>query len=698
LVAKAIVQAVQQQDPPGRFIKLVNGDGITANSIWKSITYTQAVNKTSQALREKYVSNNNNNNNNNNRFINDDDTDTDIDIMNNIINDSKKKKQQQRQQQQQQQQQNNSSNKSTLDIVKNARDYMKNKGGRGEQTEESFHSLTNAAIQSADAPRKLSSKLSPISVLSSSSLGNYDFEGRGQGQKRKQADGGREGGSSMFFKPSWWNMGSPLLNDSSVSDSTSMGKAIMPPGIVTPGVASFVVNNNNNKSSDSSRSISNKRMRVQKEGGRSASGIITQRASASITDPLPLPTQPLEERQSTLFRFLNDTSIFSRGNSNTTTDHDNNNNNNNNIDPISLPENNISQNVSQRGHDDSSGSGSGSSGQQGQDDVFALNLQQSISGMFSFSRPGQQQQQQPASLLSFQGQGPMGRMTVEQLRELQVQKQQQQVQNFTGDRSGDAEEEEMQEILTIGLLTNNNSNNDSDIVASAAAPPTKGLASQASDWMASLFPATNSKLDGTPSRKFPPIHNGNNNDDEDEVAIPPPPGGGVGGVYGNPSLGRSVSSTIFGLVESPSLLLTSLKSGISSNFWDPFAPSPAAAVSSSSPMRRFPNNELQHFGGNVVNGYNIGGGLIGNPFLGQASERRESLLDDVEDTPMEKQLRENIVNGNTIGGGGLIRNPILGQARERRASLLDDFEDTPMEKQLRNAKREGTPRRESLLD
>ena len=603
MVAKAIVQAVHQQDPPGRFIKLVNGDGftVTSDSIWKPITTTQAINKTSQTLREKNIkrktyttsNNNGNNSNNNKRSKNNDDTD----IMNNIINDSKKKKQHQ-----QQQQQNHNR---------------------------------------------------PMSVLSASSVGNYDVEGGGgQGQKRR-------------------------------------------PSIVTPGVASFVVNNNdnNNKSSDSSRSnSSNKRTRVQKEGGgrsASASGIITRRAS--IIDPLPLPTQPLEERQSTLFRFLNNTGIFGRGNNS----NSNNNNtttyneDNNNIDPISLPENIISQNVSQLGHDNSSGSGSGSSGQQGQDDVFALNSQQSVSGMFNFSRPGQQQQQQqPGSLLSSQGQGPMGRMTVEQFRELQVQKQQQQVQKFAGGRSGDAEEEDLQEISTFGLLTDNNSNNDNDIVAGAAAPSTKGLTSQASDWMASLFSATNSKPDGTPRRKFPPINNGNNNDDEDGAAIPPPPGGvGGGGDHGNPSLGRSVSSTIFGLVESPSLLLNSLKSGISSMFRDPFAPIPVVAVSSSTPMRRFPNNEQQHFGGNVANRNNIGEESIGNPILGQVSEKRASLLDDVEDTPMEKQLRENVVNGNTIGGRGLDRNPILGQARERRPSLLDDFEDTPMEKQLRNAKR-----------
>ena len=55
LVAKAIVQAIQEQDPPGRFIKLreYDGDGKRDSKEWESITYAQAVHKTSQALREK---------------------------------------------------------------------------------------------------------------------------------------------------------------------------------------------------------------------------------------------------------------------------------------------------------------------------------------------------------------------------------------------------------------------------------------------------------------------------------------------------------------------------------------------------------------------------------------------------------------------------------------------------------------------
>jgi hypothetical protein len=50
LVSKAIVQAVQQQNPPGRFLEIKTKD---VNGLWKQIPYKRAVDKTSQALREK---------------------------------------------------------------------------------------------------------------------------------------------------------------------------------------------------------------------------------------------------------------------------------------------------------------------------------------------------------------------------------------------------------------------------------------------------------------------------------------------------------------------------------------------------------------------------------------------------------------------------------------------------------------------
>jgi len=59
LVAKAIVQAVQrtQRNPPGRFLeKTKTADGSVSNT-WTPITYKSAVEKASQALREKVTPN-----------------------------------------------------------------------------------------------------------------------------------------------------------------------------------------------------------------------------------------------------------------------------------------------------------------------------------------------------------------------------------------------------------------------------------------------------------------------------------------------------------------------------------------------------------------------------------------------------------------------------------------------------------------
>ena len=50
MVAKAIVRAVNEQNPPGRFLELVDKN----RGIWKEVHYKKAVDKSSQALREKW--------------------------------------------------------------------------------------------------------------------------------------------------------------------------------------------------------------------------------------------------------------------------------------------------------------------------------------------------------------------------------------------------------------------------------------------------------------------------------------------------------------------------------------------------------------------------------------------------------------------------------------------------------------------
>jgi hypothetical protein len=53
LVTKAVVDAVQNQDPPGRFLKFTTAEDNSIGHGWTPITYAQAVNKVSSSLREK---------------------------------------------------------------------------------------------------------------------------------------------------------------------------------------------------------------------------------------------------------------------------------------------------------------------------------------------------------------------------------------------------------------------------------------------------------------------------------------------------------------------------------------------------------------------------------------------------------------------------------------------------------------------
>mmetsp|Transcript_20844 Transcript_20844/g.23299 ORF Transcript_20844/g.23299 Transcript_20844/m.23299 type:complete len:182 (-) Transcript_20844:334-879(-) len=59
LVAKAIVQAVQrnQRNPPGRFLEKTKTEDGSLSNMWTPINYKNAVEKASQALREKVTPN-----------------------------------------------------------------------------------------------------------------------------------------------------------------------------------------------------------------------------------------------------------------------------------------------------------------------------------------------------------------------------------------------------------------------------------------------------------------------------------------------------------------------------------------------------------------------------------------------------------------------------------------------------------------
>jgi hypothetical protein len=259
----------------------------------------------------------------------------------------------------------------------------------------------------------------------------------------------------------------------------------------------------------------------------------------------------------------------------------------------------------------------------------------------------QQQEQQRSSMQSLSSDHRMGRMSVQQLRFQRIEEHERSratsafENNKLAPRAPESEEESLADMPTLGLLTRDSTDGGYDV---APPPPAKGLRTQMSDWLTSVFPSPTKQENGSldDGDNYNTKKNNNidprslNNMDNGGSAIPPPPGGGAG-------LGRGVSSTIFGLVESPSLFLTTLKSGVSSIFGDSMFSS--QAPQDSSPIRRFPSSFRQQqqqqqqialrqpFGGK-------GGAMTGHqPVLGERAQKRASLLDDFDETPMEKALR-----------------------------------------------------------
>lgn len=260
----------------------------------------------------------------------------------------------------------------------------------------------------------------------------------------------------------------------------------------------------------------------------------------------------------------------------------------------------------------------------------------------------------------------MGKTSVQHLRSQQQQQQQSLIasgfENGNNIVNGIAGlEEEMEEIPTSGLMMPNGHHRTDGGQDATPLPPPKGLKTQMSDWLTSFFPFP-TKGDGSLDN-----YNRTNSNifdssshigiDNEGTPIPPPPGGGA-------SLGRSVSSAIFDLVESPSLLLTTLKSGMTSLFGDSVLPPATGALST--PIRRFPSSFQQQM---------------------RQQQQKESAL--------QHQFAGKASAGDTMVGN----HPVLGERAKRRGSLLEDFEETPMEKELRNAKPEEQQRgARSLLD
>jgi len=630
LVAKAIVQAVQHQDPQGDFIKLYDA----GDNLWKPVPYPQAVIKTSQALREKEPN-----------------------------------------------------QKKNLEIAEEAAKRIKVEGS---QISESIANLTNVAIQSAgpsknegkrqQSPptRKRKMGNSREQVLQQQTMTTPTASGGDQqqqdstaiannprrvGQKRKIMD---------FVKPSWWGTGSRTNGMNSISKTTSnvsnglTSTAVASGTVVTPDMdTNFNNEDGNNKRIKVRNGVAGNADTKRRGGGHEINNMgrgvvnqVTKPASSTMQttiDETPFPMETtLGSRQSTMFRFLNNTTLFGRGTS---------------VAPA--PAIDISNSPSATAAVSFDGVGVNAHPAQLQNDNATQNPtswpQQTASDRTNNNL--QYQQEQRTSMPSFSSDIQMGRTSVQQLRSQQLQEQQSLLASgFENENNKVATgmvgfEENLEEVPTSGLLNGHHSSDGGDV---GVPPPPKALNTQLSDWLNSVFPSpikrggSAHKYNHTTKNGFDSSSN-NNTIDNGGAAIPPQLGGGA-------SLGRSVSSAIFGLVEAPSLLLTTLKSGVSSMFGDSIFPQ-APVDAMPTPIRRFPSAfQQQHE---------------------QQQQQQQQMRQQQQQMQQQQQIRhqQQQFGGNVAVRGAMIGNhPVLGEPTKRQSSLLEDFEETPMEMELRNAK------------
>eukprot|EP00533_Pseudo-nitzschia_delicatissima_P010158 CAMPEP_0116113996 /NCGR_PEP_ID=MMETSP0327-20121206/19792_1 /TAXON_ID=44447 /ORGANISM="Pseudo-nitzschia delicatissima, Strain B596" /LENGTH=569 /DNA_ID=CAMNT_0003607363 /DNA_START=122 /DNA_END=1831 /DNA_ORIENTATION=- len=209
----------------------------------------------------------------------------------------------------------------------------------------------------------------------------------------------------------------------------------------------------------------------------------------------------------------------------------------------------------------------------------------------------------------------MGKTSVQELRSKQQQRRRQ---------------DEMDEIPMSGLI------NDEEVLP----PPTpRGLKTQMSDWFTAIFPSPSK---ASLQENSEATANDNNNIATDDLTLLPEEDIGEAPIPPPPGVGRSVSSALFGtFVESPSMLFTTLKSGVSSMFGDSVFKEDEMAA----PIRRFPSSfQQQQEGQNSLQSPSLSAGntMVGrHTVLGEKAT--DSLLDDFEETPMEQSMRN--VNG-----------------------------------------------------
>jgi hypothetical protein len=522
LVAKAVVQAVQQQSPPGRFLE--KREDIDGGKNWYPVEYKKAVDKTSQALREKDSGS-------------DDKVEKDRDCP-------------------------------ALQFTQEIR--------KDDIPPNAMHILTKHAMDALQNDNK--KEVQPIQPKGPPP----------KGKKRKTVN------ASNFVKPTWWSRGTPLMTPlSSILPNSGMAPGYAPSSnpVVSPGHAMMppIMGNQqrqNGYADDHAIVGSNKRKKMN--DGTAAKDSSTS-TGAEEDDPLPLPTAPLQTRQSSLMRFLGSSSIFG-GLGRTSSSPM----------PPPMP-------------------------QQQQSSTFQ--------SLFSFSRDNPAPTHPPPAtmangddeLLKIEEEegepgSVMGRMQIRQLNPDGIP--------MGAEASLDGDGRRLDESLDPLPIHKNTQKiacslkDDADDVDDAVQIPIKPLSSQVSDWLAGFFP----------KNKASSGNNTNQASDDDRkpaaldavAAIPPPPGDGE-------PLSRSASSSIFGLIESPSMILNTLKSSVSGLF--------GAGGVGSTPLSPIPPPPAAPMMDPPARGF-FGQPSMG-PLLGEASaKRRDSLLDDYEETPMETKLRD----------------------------------------------------------
>jgi hypothetical protein len=225
LVAKAIVQAVQQQEPSGRFLEVADRN----EGLWRQISYKRAVDKTSQALREKDPP-----------MPQDGDANFNANAMPamdpplQLPDDS---------------------------IQSEAAEAAAKAAARkGKRKEEDLTDLAQATLKQAGfIGDNNQNKVTPASAI----LPPQVDLGKKRKPPRKQE----------FIKPSWWGRSAPV--DVNVDVNVNVDQ----------------MDNHNDNHNDSAANRPAKKLKPE--------------------DPLvPPPPEPLQTRQSSLFRFLSNTSIF----------------------------------------------------------------------------------------------------------------------------------------------------------------------------------------------------------------------------------------------------------------------------------------------------------------------------------------------------------------------------------------------------